>query len=1762
MRIINSVTNPWNSPIEVNLIQSLTDLYVNNLSSSTSSPANQELYFQDEPEQTKLQHYLFSELIIDLPTSQHKIYALIDTGSAISLFRESFLNQLLTPAEIAQYKQPAGVKIHSFTHHPVHIAFDLIIPFKFSNTSNRVYLTFRIFRDTPNYPILLGQDAMRILNLEVSYRLKSVKISHPISILLPTIDAPVSAAFTASANITLHPKETKNVIFYPHPISYIPPHTLVLLDQSSIPTIHVFPTRYTSYSSPNIPYIACITNLSNNLIKGTLHTKITLLDNFTFLNRFNKKQDFVNLSTPPSPVLHFLYDNPQLPGFSLQETLPSHNINGKQTVNAYLLKTPHQSIHLQPEPVSSDETKPTIEEDPKHMKIKATLNSIPVQTDNRPPSPPLEIPDGYLKPSGYEIPDNLQPSVAELLNVERFDERHRPYLEDIFIHKYPTVVALHSYDIGKISETLGYYTIKLRDNETLPTFRKIYFLNSQDSQQMLDITNFLIKFDIIERCSHRDKISHLMASPGYLVEKPNKLASPRLVIDYTLINQLIKTTPPTIPSITSVLQSLRNKAIFSSIDLTSAFYSIQLHPDCRHLTRFATQIGSFTFKSLPMGLSLSPSCFAEIAHRIVHMVPKLDPQGQPIYLEDNIIDMLHDVIPGVHIFYDDVLMCSEMEKTYEETIKKHYKVVEKVMERLAFHKAKLSIEKSEFGKFSLKFLGWIISNNLLLPDPARTKKLLATQFPSNLKAMRSFLGLLNTLRTVLPHNFLNEMNVLNPLTSSSMPYKPSQIHFEAFDKLKYLLTSQPVYSNIIDPALDKILFVDASAKGCYSAVLGQIVPPATDITEIPPHLILDDPVDQIIFKHRLCFEPVPLYLHEEFIPRSKLQPPYLIPPFKDPSYLTKDLLGYTEQTAQNTLFFAIRSVQYAYGNALLTFPQIKEFFKTKFHKHILKVKLLNDLDNNQLKLKSFLQPIQDDILPVDTNLHIVAFIAQLLSRPVHVISSLQIHRNNQIHKFENNIQKPPIILGLHNKGDRLLFLPYFVNKQSSFQLSEIKNRFQIVTFLSKTISPKDYDKDIIQKELFGLMSSLAALKPLIGQSNLLVLTDSKPLFLLYSNPVTQSSSKLCRWGLKLSSEYHNLKLRFISTKNNIADFLTRNFNIKPPDLVRIPIPNVKIPDLDKLIDPDKTFTVPEWQEFVRNHQHLVEIQTNRESVSVNLLSKVKNMDTILDPLRHLHAKMSHENIAKEQQLEFKNIINFLVTQPNMEATKLEKTFLLKDGLLYSKHKTGALQLLLPESLEGIYLSFIHLSHNHLNVPGMVTALHHLDFPKKLKKIKHLCERCYACALQNLKTSKYVSGTYPTPDFPFQYIHLDLIENLPPNKSYAHVLVAVCPLSKFVICYPLKTKKTNMILYNLLNSLYQFFNLQFIISDNGPAFASTEFLATLAALNIKKIRIASLKPTSNGLAESYVKKVKIALKKTLSTCEEYQWLDVLPILVKHFNSTPRPDTKLSPLQILHGETSIMAEKSLTDRPTTKLYPLFENIRTQVETKQEETKKILEYIRSEHHWKKVNEHEKINKNKQTPNFSVGDIIFIKDKTIVPGSTRPLKSLYSPDPFVILELKPTSALVKRLADGYSTVYGYQDLKKYSRLDPSFSTLPPPVRDVLIHKFQDLNRVHYDKLRQHASLNLPNSIKLFDIEFPDEPPLLNPVDPPQPDNTPDESEDDAPNVHDILPEPKVNPKPAKNVVKNDEFTRITRSKTLNAKLSDSDSEDETDTKKVNFAA
>ena len=109
----------------------------------------------------------------------------------------------------------------------------------------------------------------------------------------------------------------------------------------------------------------------------------------------------------------------------------------------------------------------------------------------------------------------------------------------------------------------------------------------------------------------------------------------------------------------------------------------------------------------------------------------------------------------------------------------------------------------------------------------------------------------------------------------------------------------------------------------------------------------------------------------------------------------------------------------------------------------------------------------------------------------------------------------------------------------------------------------------------------------------------------------------------------------------MADFLTRNFNISRQDMKRLPLESFEVSNLDNYIDPDKEFTLKEWETFVKDHEHLLSYKQPtkpQKQLSVNTLSRtVKNVQKLLLPMDSLQHKISHSNIATEQKKEFKNI---------------------------------------------------------------------------------------------------------------------------------------------------------------------------------------------------------------------------------------------------------------------------------------------------------------------------------------------------------------------------------------------------------------------------------------------------------------------------------------------------------------------------------------------
>jgi len=79
--------------------------------------------------------------------------------------------------------------------------------------------------------------------------------------------------------------------------------------------------------------------------------------------------------------------------------------------------------------------------------------------------------------------------------------------------------------------------------------------------------------------------------------------------------------------------------------------------------------------------------------------------------------------------------------------------------------------------------------------------------------------------------------------------------------------------------------------------------------------------------------------------------------------------------------------------------QIKPQILEKLKKSIIKYKILEKMN----------------IIPIDRDFLIITLIAKILSRPIFVISALPEHKNYQLIKYENQIQKPPIILGAQEK---------------------------------------------------------------------------------------------------------------------------------------------------------------------------------------------------------------------------------------------------------------------------------------------------------------------------------------------------------------------------------------------------------------------------------------------------------------------------------------------------------------------------------------------------------------------------------------------------------------------------------------------------------------------------------------------------------------------------------------------------------------------------
>ena len=278
-------------------------------------------------------------------------------------------------------------------------------------------------------------------------------------------------------------------------------------------------------------------------------------------------------------------------------------------------------------------------------------------------------------------------------------------------------------------------------------------------------------------------------SPVVLVDKKNN-SKKRFCIDFRKLNEKTKTEKFPIPRIDEALDALSGSQYFSSLDFNNAYWQLPLHKDSMEKTAFSTTSGHYEFLKLPFGLKNAVAAFSST---ISHVLGRLKWTSCFVYLDDIVV----------------------FGRTFEE----HNQRLREVLQCVCEAGFMLNPKKCFFGMHEINYLGHIVNKDGVRPGEEKSLRIKQAKRPTNVRQMRSFLGMCNYFRRFIP-DYGNLTAPLNELIKKSIKWVWTPQHEQCFEKLKTNLSSAPLLTHWYE-GKPVVISTDAS-QYAIGAVLKQI----------------------------------------------------------------------------------------------------------------------------------------------------------------------------------------------------------------------------------------------------------------------------------------------------------------------------------------------------------------------------------------------------------------------------------------------------------------------------------------------------------------------------------------------------------------------------------------------------------------------------------------------------------------------------------------------------------------------------------------------------------------------------------------------------------------------------------------------------------------------------------------------------------------------------------------------------------------------------
>ena len=162
------------------------------------------------------------------------------------------------------------------------------------------------------------------------------------------------------------------------------------------------------------------------------------------------------------------------------------------------------------------------------------------------------------------------------------------------------------------------------------------------------------------------------------------------------------------------------------------------------------------------------------------------------------------------VYQDDVIISSS-------NIEEHAEHLRQVLQRMRESRFTLKLKKCQFGYNELPFLGHVIRNGEILPDPMKVSSMVNMKLPSDETEVKRFLGMIGYYRRFIK-DFANKALPLFELTKKGKKFEMTPEAENAFSTLREAMVTAPILKM---PDFKKLFLVrtDASDKAVGGVLL-------------------------------------------------------------------------------------------------------------------------------------------------------------------------------------------------------------------------------------------------------------------------------------------------------------------------------------------------------------------------------------------------------------------------------------------------------------------------------------------------------------------------------------------------------------------------------------------------------------------------------------------------------------------------------------------------------------------------------------------------------------------------------------------------------------------------------------------------------------------------------------------------------------------------------------------------------------------------------